>query len=144
MLEIERFDTIDDKKNYLLDLEESLAKLDVILIKSDDIESIFLFFESLNNRGLQLSKMDIIRNVLLKIVSERFSESLSEFGDLWDKLVTTLDGHDEIKFLKYYFMCTKENKIIKEISSSNSYDEFILKIKKKKGSFFLRLYYRVT
>lgn len=127
LLEIERFDTIDDKKNYLLDLEESLAKLDVILIKSDDIESIFLFFESLNNRGLQLSKMDIIRNVLLKIVSERFSESLSEFGDLWDKLVTTLDGHDEIKFLKYYFMCTKENKIIKEKDLPSYYDTYLKK-----------------
>lgn len=122
--ELSKMSTIDEKKNYLLDLEEALSKLDVILIKSDDIESMFLFFESLNNRGLQLSKMDIIRNTLLKIVAEKFSDHLSSFGDLWDDLIITLDGYDEIKFLKYYFMCTKENKIIQEKDLPKYYESY--------------------
>lgn len=77
--EIENKDTVQEKKNYLLDVEEVLSKLDVILIKSEDIESMFLFFESLNNRGLQLTKMDIVRNTLLKIVAEKYSQYIGEF-----------------------------------------------------------------
>ncbi len=127
MAEIDKKQTVEEKKNYLLDVEESLSKLDVILIKSEDIESMFLFFESLNNRGLQLSKMDIVRNTLLKIVAEKYSQYLSEFGDLWDELVINLDGYDEIKFLKYYFMCTSQNKIIQEKELPKYYEQYFRK-----------------
>ncbi|MBE6055185.1 MAG: DUF262 domain-containing protein [Clostridium sartagoforme] len=114
----------EERKNYLLDIEEALSKFDIILIKSEDIESMFLFFESLNNRGLQLSKIDIVRNGLLKIVSERFNDSLECFGEMWDELVVNLCEHDEIKFLKYYFMCTNENKIIQAKELPKYYEEY--------------------
>lgn len=127
IFEIDKIDIIEEKKNYLLDVEEVLSKLDVILIKSEDIESMFLFFESLNNRGLQLSKMDIVRNTLLKIVAEKYTEYIEEFSDLWDELVVNLDGYDEIKFLKYYFMCTSENKIIQEKELPKYYEKYFRK-----------------
>lgn len=114
----------EERRNYLLDIEESLSKFDTILIKSEDTESMFLFFESLNNRGLQLSKIDIVRNGLLKIISERFSDSIEVFGQLWDELVVNLCEHDEIKFLKYYFMCTSENKIIQAKELPKYYEEY--------------------
>ncbi len=127
IIEIDQKKLIEEKKNYLLDIEEGLSKLDVILIKSEDIESMFLFFESLNNRGLQLSKMDIVRNTLLKIVAEKFAEYLEEFGCRWDELVVNLDSYDEIKFLKYYFMCTSENKIIQEKELPKYYERYFRK-----------------
>ncbi|EPY2309460.1 DUF262 domain-containing protein [Clostridium sporogenes] len=129
--EVEKRKTMEEKKNYLLDVEEALSKLDVILIKSEDIESMFLFFESLNNRGLQLSKMDIVRNTLLKIVAEKYSKYLAEFGDLWDELIVNLDGYDEIKFLKYYFMCTSDNKIIQEKELPKYYERYFRKFVSK-------------
>lgn len=114
----------EERKNLLLDIEEALSKLDVILIKSEDVESMFLFFESLNNRGLQLSKIDIVRNGLLKIVSERFSDSLETFGEMWDELVVNLCEYDEIKFLKYYYMCSRENKIIQAKELPKYYEDY--------------------
>lgn len=129
--EIDKRNVMKEKKNYLLDVEEALSKLDIILIKSEDIESMFLFFESLNNRGLQLSKMDIVRNTLLKIVAEKYSKYLTEFGDLWDELIVNLDGYDEIKFLKYYFMCTSDNKIIQEKELPKYYEKYFRKFVSK-------------
>lgn len=131
ILEIVKRNTSEEKENYLLDIEESFSKLDIILIKSVDIESMFLFFESLNNRGLQLSKMDIIRNTLLKIVAEKFAEHLASFGDLWDNLILSLDGYDEMKFLKYYFMCTIDNKIIQEKDLPKYYESYFRKFAQK-------------
>ncbi|MCD2501107.1 DUF262 domain-containing HNH endonuclease family protein [Clostridium sp. NSJ-145] len=122
---------IKEQKNRLLDIEESLGKIDIIIIKSDDIESMFLFFDSLNNRGLQLSRMDIIRNSLLKIIQEKFPNSLDEFGELWDRLVIRLDSFDELKFLKYYFMCTKENKIISEKELPKRYEQYFNEFESK-------------
>lgn len=142
----------NEKKDYLLDIEESLSRLDIILIKSDDIESMFLFFESLNNRGLQLSKMDIIRNGLLKIISKKYPKDLEKFGQLWDELIIILDGFDQMKFLKYYYMCTKENKIIqsnelpryyeKYFNSFSNKNELISEIEKMKrySEIYIRLF----
>lgn len=124
VMNMNEFSNIKDKKDYLLDLEDLLSRLDIILITSEDIESMFLFFESLNNRGLQLSKIDIVRNILLKIVSEKFATYLDDFGEMWDRLTANLEEYDEIKFLKYYFMCSPENKIIQEKDLPKYYTEY--------------------
>ncbi|AZR72161.1 hypothetical protein BBF96_01375 [Anoxybacter fermentans] len=120
------------KREFLLDLEESLKKLEIILIISENIESLFLFFDSLNNRGLQLSQIDIIRNNLLKTISSsKFKDDVEEFSYLWDKLVVSLDNFDGVKFLKYYFMCTKENKIFSSKELPDRYNHYFEEIDNK-------------
>lgn len=123
----ENLNNEEEKLNFLLDLEESLGKLELILVISYNEESLFLFFDSLNNRGLQLSKMDIIRNNYLKIISSKFSSNINEFSNLWDKLVVVLDDYDGVKFLKYYYMCT-ECKIFQSKQLPNKYEEYFKQI----------------
>ncbi|GKU30438.1 DUF262 domain-containing protein [Clostridium folliculivorans] len=97
--------TTDEKKNeYLGDLEDGLGKLDIITVISDSPESMFLYFDSLNNRGLQLSQMDIVRNTFFKVISKKFNKEITIYSDLWDDLILKLDDLDAIKFLKYYCM----------------------------------------
>lgn len=96
----------EEKMEKLLDLEEALGNLDITLITSEDIESIFNFFNSLNNRGLKLNQMDIIRNKFLQIVSEKHNDQLKNASSIWDDLVIKLDQYDALKFFKYYYICT--------------------------------------
>jgi len=90
-----------------------------------------LFFNSLNNRGLQLNQMDIIRNDLLEIVQKKFSEnSITQFSYLWDDLVIILNEFDSIKFLKYYFICVNE-KIFFSKQLPDEYKKYLNKFNNK-------------
>lgn len=102
--------TEDDKEAFLGDLEDGLGKLDIITVISDSPESMFLYFDSLNNRGLQLSQMDIVRNTFFKVISKKFGNEINVYSDLWDDLILKLDDLDAIKFLKYY--CIAINQVI--------------------------------
>ncbi len=106
----EEFEKRDKDKEYLIRVEELLSKIEVITVVSDDIANIFLYFDSLNNRGLQLNQMDIIRNKFFNIIKKKFKNDMDLFGEYWDRLVTVLDGYDCVKFLKYFYMC-EENAI---------------------------------
>lgn len=90
---------------YLLDVLDTIAKLEIIEVISDSISNMFLYFDSLNHRGLQLSQMDIIRNNFFKVISDKFHNQIDFFGELWDTLLIKLDDYDCVKFLKYYLMC---------------------------------------
>lgn len=105
----EGYNNEDRDDEYLIQMEELLSKVEVITVVSEDISNIFLYFDSLNNRGLQLNKMDIIRNKFFNIIKKKFPDSMEYFGDEWDKLVILLDDFDCVKFLKYYYMCEKKN-----------------------------------
>lgn len=94
-----------DDKNVLLDMLDILSKIEIIEVISDNISNMFLYFDSLNNRGLHLNSMDIIRNNFFKVISEKFNDKIGEYGELWDTLVLKLDGFECGKFLKYYLMC---------------------------------------
>lgn len=125
---ISGYTTKEERNNYLLDVEEALGGLEIILISSDDQTSLFLFFDSLNNRGLQLSQMDIIRNSFLRIIAQKFPGEIEKFSEMWDKLVIELDSYDAVKFFKYYYMCTKESKIYEASGLPEAYEKYFSKI----------------
>lgn len=103
------FEKNNKDKEYLIEIEELLSKIEIITVVSDDISNIFLYFDSLNNRGLQLNQMDIIRNKFFNIIKKNYSDYMELFGECWDDLVTILDGYDCVKFLKYFYMCEENN-----------------------------------
>ncbi len=125
----EYFEKMDDgdKEEYLLEIEECLAKIEIIQVISTNISNIYLFFDSLNNRGLQLNKMDIIRNNFFNVIAKKFPGSMEYFADLWDNLVILLDNYDTSKFLKYYFMCS-QSKIFSSKDLPSRYDEYFTNI----------------
>lgn len=134
------YESNEYNKEYLIEIEELLAKIEVITVVSDDIANIFLYFDSLNNRGLQLTQMDIIRNKFFSIVKNNFKDKMNELGELWDELVTIIDNEDCVKFLKYFYMCEKENifsakelpskyeNMFNEVKNSDNMEEIINKM----------------
>lgn len=102
----------NEKIDFIEKIISAFRQLEIIMISSRDLESIFSFFDSLNNRGMQLKRIDIVKNNLFEVVAKNISGYEDEIENLWDKLILELDGLDENKFLKYYYMCVENNKII--------------------------------
>ncbi len=66
----------------------------VIIVIVDDPSSAFTIFETLNDRGLKLSQVDLLKNYLYGLAGARFSEVQRQ----WDGMVSVLEasGYDDI------------------------------------------------
>lgn len=140
ILEIIKDDNNAEPENLILDMLDIMSKLEIIEVISGNISNIFLYFDSLNNRGLHLNAMDIIRNNFFKIVSEKFCDKIVEYGELWDNLVLKLEDFDCGKFLKYYLICetgyiysakdlpVKYDELFKQIENEDKMNNIIRKI----------------
>lgn len=79
---------------------------DTVLMVTDSYHSAFRLFETLNNRGLVLSSVDLIKNYLLSKIN--LNERLvAECIDLWDSIIENLDEIDtvrqnKVRFFRHY------------------------------------------
>lgn len=118
-------------------LEEAiLTKLIIIEIKTDTLGIAYTLFEVLNNRGLELSVEDLLKNHFLREIGEDKIRK-KEFLDLWQTLSNSLSEKDSniAEFLRIYFIgLTGKN------PRKNLYDEIknFAEIKNKSAINFIR------
>ncbi len=70
----------------------------------------FRLFETLNDRGLELSAADLIKNFLLMKVSTRqdlFNEAISKWNEMYEKI----RDKEPVKFIRRYFLANYRGKI---------------------------------
>jgi uncharacterized protein with ParB-like and HNH nuclease domain len=119
--------------NYLKDKNlESVKKLrDKILtgivyvnitVKGD--KDAYHLFETMNNRGLPLNPVDLIKNYLFMISSEKDDLNSERVKELWTNIIKNLDGLSEITFFRQYFMASKLVGMNNKISENQIYPEF--------------------
>ncbi|MHB7979180.1 hypothetical protein CF067_12250 [Clostridium sporogenes] len=90
--------------NYLKKYHKAiLDQFEVVEIEVENDVDAFLIFETLNDRGLELSAVDLIKNKLFKNCSMR-----SDFEDIknkWTKILGTIDDAKEVKkFIRHYWI----------------------------------------
>lgn len=103
--------------NDWLDFIEHNAK--VILLKVPDELDAFVMFETLNDRGLKTSQIDLVKNYLFGEAGDRLPEAQQK----WAKMVNTLDtlGIDDIAFaylrhlLSAMYEMTRDREIFERI-----------------------------
>ncbi|WP_440971223.1 DUF262 domain-containing protein [Peribacillus frigoritolerans] len=83
-----------------------LGSLDLVLMVTDSYYDAFRLFETLNNRGLSLSSVDLIKNYLLSKFSANES-LLEECIDIWDSIIENIEDiesvrHDKVRFFRHY------------------------------------------
>lgn len=107
----EKISNLSDDDAYLLlkDYQNFiLRKLEIVKIEVKDDADAFLIFETLNDRGLALSSVDLIKNKLFKNCS-----SVEDFNDikiLWSDMISNLeDGNDTKKYIRHYWMSKYEH-----------------------------------
>lgn len=94
-----------DDLNDLLHKIESLKFIHISVASSSDA---FTLFESLNNRGIPLSVMDIIKNKMLSTMDKNHDKSIDESYEDWQELLSYLPEYPEQeRFLRHYYNAFK-------------------------------------
>ncbi len=96
----ERFPNIADMKKFVFFL---LNKTSFVRIKTYDIADALKIFETINQRGMGLDPMDLLKNMVFRQVDrDRFKELNMD----WKSITHSLEEIDEkpLRFLRYFIM----------------------------------------
>ena len=117
---VKEFKSFSDRKLY--EFYEKLNTTVLIEISVSDYNSANRLFETLNNRGQELTPMDLIKNI---IFSKLDSKSIESSIDTWNKLVTYVnDAKKQERFLRHFynaFSYKKEINVLKKKKITNTY-----------------------
>jgi hypothetical protein len=98
----------------LLKLLEKINQLMFVQITVGSQADAFTLFESLNNRGVPLSAMDIIKNKMLAQMEKKHAVDIDESFERWQSLVEAIpDANDQERFLRQFYNTFKHRKEIK-------------------------------
>ena len=111
----DRLNEIGENDNPIYDfekVEELLKKLNSATIVKIDVSShsdAFTLFETLNNRGVPLSAVDLIKNKLLGRLEKLDNQSIDQNFDRWSKVVSNLtdDYSTQERFLRQFYNAFK-------------------------------------
>ncbi len=103
----------------LIEIEECVKnKLISILISVADETNSYLIFETLNNRGLDLSVADLLKNHLFAKASSR----LEDVQKKWIEINREVDKFEVTKFIRHYWLSNykliSEKDLFREISAN--------------------------
>ncbi|AOT72788.1 DUF262 domain-containing protein [Geosporobacter ferrireducens] len=107
--------------------DKLLFSVSLVLIGTNSYYDAFRLFETLNNRGLELSAVDLIKNdILSKISNNNFL--LNRGIELWDNLIKNLSSQniDKVKFFRHYLFST-ESGIVSKPKLYSKYQDLIEK-----------------
>ncbi|RDW16133.1 hypothetical protein CWR48_18285 [Oceanobacillus arenosus] len=103
----------NSKLNWQHIYTKLLDSLDLVLMVTDSYYDAFKLFETLNNRGLSLSSVDLIKNYLLsKFSSNEDEDLLEETIEIWDSIIENIEDiqsvrHDKVRFFRHYLFSTE-------------------------------------
>jgi uncharacterized protein with ParB-like and HNH nuclease domain len=115
---VDRLDELDNRGKKLFDLEkikdfmDRLNRASLVKIEVGSHADAFTLFESLNNRGVPLSALDLIKNNLLAALEKETPDSIDENFTKWTKLLENLsdDYATQERFLRQYYNAFKHRK----------------------------------
>src|SRR3989344_4690178 len=114
------------------ELRELLSHLyDTLLVKIEvnSHSDAFLLFESLNNRGVPLSAIDLIKNKMLAVLEVKEKMSIDEAFEKWRTLILNLQEYSiQERFLRQFYNAFKFNTKIKVENISRPTRSNLIKI----------------
>jgi uncharacterized protein with ParB-like and HNH nuclease domain len=105
---------IPDAQEDLESLLEKINRLVFIHIAVGTQADAFVLFETLNNRGVDLSPIDIIKNSLLAEMEKQHQINIDESFQRWQELLVLIPDFDsQLRFLRQYYNAFKIDPEIK-------------------------------
>ena len=99
LLELNNNDT-----NVLYDWKDFIdEKLKVVLITVPSNANAFTIFETLNDRGLELAQIDLLKNYLYSKASNRLQEAQNSWIELTAKIESVENESLTLKYIKHYW-----------------------------------------
>ena len=98
------------KLEKISDLLDKVYQVHVISIQAESGADAYLLFESLNNRGMALSAVDLIKNKLLANLNLNYPNEIDSYYGQWTKLIDYLGEDTSIqeRFLAQYYNAFRE------------------------------------
>ncbi len=133
---IDRLDGLDERGDKLFDQTKVLAFLQklnrasLVKIEVQSHADAFTLFESLNNRGIPLTALDLIKNNLLAALESKEPGSIDEHFDRWTNLLENLtdDYATQERFLRQYYNAFKHHPEVEVASIPIATRSSIIKI----------------
>tara|TARA_B100000315_G_scaffold258691_1_gene311715 strand:- start:6685 stop:8616 length:1932 start_codon:yes stop_codon:yes gene_type:complete len=102
------YDHLPESLEGLYELLHKINSLKFIHIAVSSSSDAFTLFESLNNRGVPLSVMDIIKNKMLANLEKQHKMNIDDAYDEWQALLEFLPEYkDQERFLRHYYNAFK-------------------------------------
>ena len=87
----------------LFALLEKITSACVVRIDTEDATSAFILFESINNRGMPLTPVDLIKNSMIGTLNKP-----EETNRTWQQLVNNLNDYDvQVRYLRHFYQAFK-------------------------------------
>lgn len=96
----------------LFDLFEKICAAIIVRISVDNMESAFVLFESINNRGVPLTPIDLIKNMIISDLVKN-SKDADIINERWQTIVKNVESYDDqVRFLRHFYHAYKANPAI--------------------------------
>ena len=117
-------ETLDEVKSLH---DRILDQLIYVSITAKGHSEAYQLFETMNNRGLSLSPIDLMKNYLLMKASKRDGVDENRIEDLWGEIIKNIDGLSHINnpgttFFRQYFMSSSLLGINQKITKNKLYE----------------------
>ena len=123
------WELLPNTKEELDSLLDKVNRLVFIHISVGTQTDAFTLFETLNNRGVDLSPIDIIKNSLLAEMEKQRSQDIDTSYDNWQLLLGYIPDFDnQMRFLRQYYNAFKVDDYIKHESITRATKTNILQI----------------
>jgi uncharacterized protein with ParB-like and HNH nuclease domain len=94
----------EESKEKIITFLDNIHSASIVKIEVATDADAFMLFESLNNRGVPLSPMDIIKNKLLAELTRETPTTTNEAFDRWNSIVVSIPEYrDQERFLRQYY-----------------------------------------
>ncbi|WP_436915485.1 DUF262 domain-containing protein [Acinetobacter gandensis] len=98
--------------NSLFEQFEKICASIVVKISVDSMESAFVLFESINNRGVPLTPIDLIKNMIISNLVKN-SKDANSINERWQTIVKNVESYDDqVRFLRHFYHAYKANSAI--------------------------------
>lgn len=92
-----------------------LTRIELVVIQSENLSSALKIFETINQRGVGLNAMDLVKNLLF---SEAREAEFGQIKETWRKVTGHLEkcgeGESPLRFLKYFLVARYHKGILRE------------------------------
>lgn len=105
--------------------DKVLERMPIVLIETYDQDSAFLLFETLNDRGMELSNIDLMKNTLLK-TADAVDTEYESVRQNWQKIVSELRYNVDKpeRFFRHYLMFSPQLDVRESVSRHTITDTF--------------------
>lgn len=113
--------------NEIEELAEKINQLNLVHIQVSSSSDAFRLFETLNNRGVPLSAIDIIKNKMLSEMERKHQQSIDTSYDKWQEIIFNIEGYED-RFLRQYYNAFKHEPLVQVEKISRATSSVLIKI----------------